>query len=82
MSRKEKNNINNKTIRIKQKKVLKSILRPNNKIYILIHYNNNKKSLYIKGLNDIAYNHPQNNNTIIRTFGYYCRVIVTKNIFY
>jgi len=54
LSRKEKNNINNKTIRIKQKKVLKSILRPNNKIYILIHYNNNKKSLYIKGLNDIA----------------------------
>lgn len=82
MSRKEKNNINNKTIRIKQKKVLKSILRPNNKIYILIHYNNNKKSLYIKGLNDIAYSHPQNNNTIIRTFGYYCQDIVTKNIFY
>lgn len=82
MSRKEKNNINNKTIRIKQKKVLKSILRPNNKIYILIHYNNNKKSLYIKGLNDIAYSHPPNINIIIREFGYYCQVIVTKNIFY
>lgn len=81
MSRKERNNMNNKTIRIKQKKVLKSILRPNNKIYILIHYNNNKKSLYIKGLNDIAYSHPQYNYNYTE-FGYYCRVIVTKNIFY
>lgn len=81
MSRKEKNNINNKTIRIKQKKVLKSILRPNNKIYILIHYNNNKKSLYIKGLNDTAYSHPQYKYNYTE-FGYYCQDIVTKNIFY
>lgn len=81
MSRKEKNNINNKTIRIKQKKVLKSILRPNNKIYILIHYNNNKKSLYIKGLNDIAYSHPQH-KYILPSLVTIVEIIVTKNIFY
>lgn len=82
MSRKEKNNINNKTIRIKQKKVLKSILRPNNKIYILIHYNNNKKSLYIKGLNDIAYSHPQNIIYILPSLVTIVKYIVTNNIFY